>query len=72
MPPFPKYQARLRLAAIFAPLLLAAFVVPAEAVVHGTSFLIGVVFFSQPVLTRMYEELNRRVPNWQEYLELRR
>ncbi|TBU41265.1 hypothetical protein BD309DRAFT_898423 [Dichomitus squalens] len=72
VPPFPKYQARLRLAAVFAPLLVAAFVVPAEVVVHGTALLTGVIFFSQPILTRTYEELNRRVPNWREYLELRR
>ncbi|TFK84092.1 hypothetical protein K466DRAFT_497246 [Polyporus arcularius HHB13444] len=72
VPPFPKYTARLRLAAILVPILLASFFVTAEMVVDGTTFLVGVVFFSGPVTTKLIHTINHRFPHWQRLLELRR
>ncbi|KAI1792006.1 hypothetical protein LXA43DRAFT_888244, partial [Ganoderma leucocontextum] len=71
-PPFPKYEARFRLAAVVVPLLVTSFTVPAEVVLRGMWFLIGLVFFSQPVLSRAIDGLNRQAPHWREHIELRR
>ncbi|KAI0674025.1 hypothetical protein C8Q78DRAFT_968788 [Trametes maxima] len=72
VPPFPKYEARLRLAGVLAPLLLAASFVPAAAVVRGTTFAVGVVFFGRPIITRVTYQVNHRYPHWRKLLELRR
>ncbi|KAI0652776.1 hypothetical protein C8Q79DRAFT_899595 [Trametes meyenii] len=71
-PPFPKYEARLRLASLFVPLLLAASFVPAAAIVRGTTFAVGVVFFGRPVITRVTYQVDHRFPHWRKLLELRR
>ncbi|KAI0756005.1 hypothetical protein C8Q80DRAFT_1092010 [Daedaleopsis nitida] len=70
--PFPKWTARLRLAGVLLPLLLANFILSAKMLVDGTMFLVGVVFFSQPVLSRLTVKFTHRFPHWQKYLELRR
>ncbi|KAI0328422.1 hypothetical protein GY45DRAFT_1347169 [Cubamyces sp. BRFM 1775] len=72
VPPFPMYTARLRLAGIFVPLLVASLVVPAALIVRGTTFAIGVAFFSQPVISRLTHHINHRFPNWRKLVELRR
>ena len=70
--PFPKYTARLRLAGVLVPILLASFFVTAEMVVDGTTFLIGVVFFTGPVTSKLAHTINHRFPHWRKLLELRR
>ncbi|KAL3710498.1 hypothetical protein TMatcc_004293 [Talaromyces marneffei ATCC 18224] len=70
-PPFPKYAARLRLAAILLPMALGSFFITSYMVVKGTGFLFGFVFFGDPILVRSANYLNRRFPHWQKILELR-
>ncbi|KAI0801546.1 hypothetical protein C8Q74DRAFT_1191507 [Fomes fomentarius] len=70
--PFPKWAARIRLAGVLLPMLVASLVVPFKIVVDGTTFLIGFLFFSQPILSRVAYKLTHRFPNWRKYLELRR
>lgn len=41
-------------------------------VVKGTTFLAGVGFFGDPITRRAFELLNKKVPNWQKYLEVRK
>ncbi|KAI9069704.1 hypothetical protein FKP32DRAFT_1586683 [Trametes sanguinea] len=72
VPPFPKYEARLRLAGVLAPLLVASVFVPAAVVVRGTTFGIGVGFFGQPIISRLASQVNHRFPHWRRLLELRR
>ncbi|RDX43167.1 hypothetical protein OH76DRAFT_1361510 [Lentinus brumalis] len=70
--PFPKYTARLRLAAVLVPILFASFFVTAQMVVDGTAFLVGVIFFSGPLTAKLIHRINHRFPHWQKLLELRR
>ncbi|TFK49827.1 hypothetical protein OE88DRAFT_1632450 [Heliocybe sulcata] len=69
-PPF-GIAVRLRLAGIIAPLILVSLVLDERLVYQGTTFILGFVFFGQPVLVRGIEWLERKVPNWQWYLEPR-
>ncbi|EED19877.1 conserved hypothetical protein [Talaromyces stipitatus ATCC 10500] len=69
--PFPKYAARLRLAAILAPMALGSFFLTSYVVVKTSGFMFGFVFFGDPVLIRGAKYLNRRFPRWQKVLELR-
>jgi hypothetical protein len=52
-------------------MLVAAFVPPAY-LLRGASFGLGAGFFGQPLIIRGVKEFMRRVPNWQEYLDLRK
>ena len=70
--PFPKWTARLRFAGILVPLMVASLIVPVKMVVDGTMFLIGVLFFSQPILSKLTYKLTHRFPHWRKFLELRR
>ncbi|KAI0696851.1 hypothetical protein C8T65DRAFT_583134 [Cerioporus squamosus] len=70
--PFPKYTARLRLAGVLVPILLASFFVTAEMVVDGTTFLVGVIFFTGPVTSKLFHTITHRFPHWRKFLELRR
>ncbi|CAK7236906.1 hypothetical protein SBRCBS47491_009795 [Sporothrix bragantina] len=70
-PPFPQNTARLRLVAIFAPLLLASLFIPSYMFTKGVTLGIGIGFFGDPALSRGYEILNRQFPQWQKLLELR-
>lgn len=69
-PPFP-HTAQYQLAAIFAPLLLLSIFVKPVYVVHGTTFLSGAIFFSDPILQRGIALLNEKIPDWPKYLEIR-
>ncbi len=70
-PPFPTYTPRLRLAAPMMPLFFAQFI-SAAVFARATTFLLGFLFFGQPLLTRAAHWLTHRYPNWREYLELRK
>ncbi|KAI8980639.1 hypothetical protein BD414DRAFT_516358 [Trametes punicea] len=72
VPPFPKYTARLRLAGVLLPLLLTSLVVPAALIVRSTTFTTGVIFFGQPIISRVVHHVNHRYPNWRRLVELRR
>ena len=38
----------------------------------STSFIIGLVFFGDPIISRGMTWLNRNIPNWQKLLEPRK
>lgn len=63
----------MRLVAILLPLLFGAsvFLTP-YILVKSTSFLIGFVFFGDPILSRGLDWLNRTIPDWQKLLEPRK
>ncbi|TCD64951.1 hypothetical protein EIP91_003409 [Steccherinum ochraceum] len=67
-PPFPTH----RLAAPLVPLVLITYFVGASVFARIFTFFLGLAFFGDPVLTRAAHWLAHRVPNWREYLELRR
>lgn len=63
----------MRLIAILLPFVfgVSLFVTP-YMVLKTTSFLAGLIFFGDPLITRGLAWLNRTVPNWQKLLELRK
>ncbi|KAE8250740.1 hypothetical protein A4X13_0g4434 [Tilletia indica] len=75
-PPFGQHVARLRLAGVLAPIALGASLLTPDILYRSTSFLLGFLFFGQPVLDRLKPEpilawLDEHVPHWRKYLELR-
>ena len=71
--PTPPFHAtkHYQLAAIVAPLLLMSLFVKDAYFVRGTTFIIGVAFFSDPLIQRGIKFLNEKIPDWPKYLELR-
>lgn len=69
-PPFP-HTAQYQLAAILGPLLLMSLFVKPAHVVHGTTFVTGLIFFSDPLVQRGIAILNEKIPDWPKYLQLR-
>ncbi|CAI6340223.1 unnamed protein product [Periconia digitata] len=69
--PYPQDRYRLRLAAVVLPLFLISLFVSSYMYTKGMTFGIGFGFFGDPILTRGFELLNRKFPNWQKLLELR-
>lgn len=69
--PFPQRK-KYELAAILLPILLLSLVVTPYMVVKGTTFLIGVVFYSQPYLSLGFAYLNENYPYWQEAISLQK
>ncbi|KIP10066.1 hypothetical protein PHLGIDRAFT_22447 [Phlebiopsis gigantea 11061_1 CR5-6] len=70
--PFPYWEPRLKLAG---PILVAALVtyfINMAFVLRIVTFVIGIVIFGQPLLVRGLCLLTEKVPNWKDYLELRR
>ncbi len=71
-PPFPKDTARMRLAGVLVPAVAIALVTTSSMFMKMTTFFVGAGFFGDPVFWRALDLLNRNIPNWQQYLELRR
>ncbi|ERF69387.1 hypothetical protein EPUS_05932 [Endocarpon pusillum Z07020] len=69
-PPFP-HTHQYRFAGLVAPLFLISFFVKPAHVVHGTSFVFGLAFFTDPLLQRGIKLLNQKIPDWPKYIELR-
>lgn len=70
-PPFPKNKARMKLAAVLAPLLLVSLFTSSYMFMKANAFFIGFGFFADPLIWRGLDILNRKAPNWQELLQLR-
>jgi hypothetical protein len=73
-PPYPPSinMARYKIAgAIFLPILLATAFVPSWIWARGASFLLGFLFFGQPLMDRGLVLIQEKIPNWQELLDLR-
>lgn len=71
-PPFPKDAFRLRLAGVLVPAVAVALFTTPAMVMKMSSFGVGFGFFGDPLIWRGLDLLNRYVPNWQKYLELRK
>ncbi|SOV06627.1 uncharacterized protein UDID_01805 [Ustilago sp. UG-2017a] len=75
-PPFSRWVPRYRLAGAIVPVLLASFFINETMIYKGSTFGMGFALFGQPLIDRVkFPEviafLDRNVPNWREYLELR-
>ncbi|RHZ66717.1 uncharacterized protein CDV56_103492 [Aspergillus thermomutatus] len=71
-PPFATYTPRLRLVGIMASVCLLSLVVSSNFMIKATSFALGLGFFGDPVIDYSVDYLNRTIPNWREYLDLRK
>ncbi|KAJ4291268.1 hypothetical protein N0V88_006270 [Collariella sp. IMI 366227] len=73
IPLFPSEVYRLRLVAILLPILLGSslFITP-YLLLKSISFLLGFLFFGDPVLTPAFDWVNRTIPDWQKLLEPRK
>lgn len=70
--PYPKYQAREKLAgAVFVPIAIVFAVVPVKWWARIASFAFGFAFFGQPIIIRGVKLFVEKVPDWQEKLDLR-
>jgi hypothetical protein len=70
--PFPKQTARLKLAGLLAPGVAVSLLTTSAMFVKMATFLIGVGFFSDPLMWRAAHWLNTKYPNWQKMLEVRK
>jgi hypothetical protein len=71
VPPFPGETARLRLAAVVAPVLAISLVTSSYLFMKGVTFGVGFGFFGDPVIMRGVHWLNTNYPHWEKLLELR-
>jgi len=53
-------------------MLLVSLLVTSTLFVKGSTFIVGFVFFGQPILTAGFNWLNHTYPNWQKLLEIRK
>ncbi|EIN07549.1 hypothetical protein PUNSTDRAFT_45120 [Punctularia strigosozonata HHB-11173 SS5] len=67
-PPFSSVI-RFKLGMIIAPLLLASLYMNEVILYNGSTFVLGIVIFGQPLLMRGALWLTEKVPNWQWYLQ---
>jgi len=70
-PPFPKNRHRILLAGVLAPALLASLFTSAYTFVKCTTFFAGAGFFGDPIISRVIPLLDRKIPDWRNYLKLR-
>lgn len=75
-PPFSRWIPRYRLAGAILPVLLASFYVNETMIYKGSTFGMGFALFGQPLIDRVkfpavIAWLDRNVPHWKQYLELR-
>lgn len=69
--PFPHKRPRIKLAGCLVPVLLASIFTTSYMFTKINGLVIGFAFFADPVIWRGLDLLNRKIPNWQKYLELR-
>jgi len=69
--PFPHKRPRMKLAACLAPVLLVSLFTTSYMFTKINGLLIGFGFFADPLIWRGLDLLNKKIPNWQKYLELR-
>lgn len=67
--PFPKIVPRLRLGSVIALLCLISAFVSSYTFMKSSGFLVGIVFFGDPVIMRSIKFLNLHVPHWQKFLQ---
>jgi len=75
-PPFSQHGPRVKIASIVLPIFLASNLLSSTMVYRFTTFLLGFLFFAQPLLDHasiqdLIKLLDQKVPDWRRYLELR-
>ncbi|CBQ70600.1 conserved hypothetical protein [Sporisorium reilianum SRZ2] len=75
-PPFSRWIPRARLAGVIVPLFLASFYINETMNYKGSTLAMGFVLFGQPLIDRVkfpqvIAWLDRNIPDWKQYLELR-
>lgn len=75
-PPFSRWLPRYRLASAVGMVLLGSFFINETMIYKGSTFGMGFALFGQPVIDRiefphLIKWLNRNIPDWKKYLELR-
>ncbi|KAK0513106.1 hypothetical protein JMJ35_004092 [Cladonia borealis] len=68
--PFPQEAPRLRLAGVLVPIVAVTLFTSPAMFMKATYAGVGFGFFGDPLIWRGLDLLNRKVPNWQKYLEL--
>lgn len=71
-PPFYGVTARLRLLGILTGISISSLVLSSHFILRTVSFLVGVVFFGDPIFQWTISFLNERVPNWKQELDLKK
>lgn len=71
-PPFHRRVAPLRLGGVLVPIIGVALVTDAYVVMKMTTLITGFTFFGDPIISRGIKLLNEKIPNWMEYLDLRK
>jgi hypothetical protein len=69
--PFPQNSPRIKLAGVLAPILLVSMFTSSYAFMKINGLVMGFGFFADPLIWRGLDLLNRKIPDWQKYLELR-
>ena len=69
-PPFPNGP-RYRLAALVVPLFLVSLLTSSYMFMKANELIIGVAFFTDPLMQRGIKLLNEKIPDWPKYLEMR-
>ncbi|KAK4099105.1 hypothetical protein N658DRAFT_540855 [Parathielavia hyrcaniae] len=67
-PPFSQNRHRFKLAGLLSPMLLLSVVCSAATIVKAATFILGAVFFSQPLTSRTINWLDRQHPGWTQLL----
>ncbi|KAI4227753.1 MAG: hypothetical protein L6R36_002173 [Xanthoria steineri] len=69
--PFPKEKPRLVLAGVLAPAVAVSLITTSAVFIKMAQFGVGIGFFSDPLVWRGLDWLNRNYPEWQKLLEIR-
>lgn len=70
--PFPKERPRLVLAGVLAPAVAVSLITTSAVFIKMAQFGVGIGFFSDPLVWRGLDWLNRNYPEWQKLLEIRK
>ncbi len=70
-PPFPREAGRWRLAGVLVPAVAVSLLTSSAMFMKMTTAGVGFGFFGDPLIWRGLDLLNKKIPNWQKYLELR-
>lgn len=70
--PFPKEAGRLKLAGVLVPAVAVALLTSSAMFMKMTTAGVGFGFFGDPLIWRGLDLLNKKVPDWQKYLQLRK
>lgn len=69
--PFPRNMPRIKLAAALTPALLISLFTSSYMFMKMNGFLVGFVFFAEPLITHAASYLDKNFPHWQKLLEFR-